>query len=45
MNKRNKKILINAVPIGKELLKMGVRERNVANIDDALVYYKPTLSK
>ena len=33
MNKRNKKILINAVPIGKDLLKIGVRELIVANID------------
>ena len=44
INKRNKKILINAVPIGKELLKIGVRESVLANIDDALVYLTPTLS-
>ena len=37
MNKRNK-ILINAVPIRKDLLKTGVREPKVANIDDTLVY-------
>ena len=29
MNKRNNKILINAVPIGKALLKIGVREPKV----------------
>ena len=38
MNKRNNKILINAVPIGKDLLKKGVREPKIANIDDTLVY-------
>ena len=37
MNKRDNKILINAVPIGKDLLKAGVREFKVANIDDTLV--------
>ena len=37
MNKRNNKILIDAVPIGKDLLKIGVREPKVANINDALV--------
>ena len=26
MNKRNNKILINSVPIGKDVLKIGVRE-------------------
>ena len=45
MNKRNNKILINAVPIGKDLLKIGVREPKVANVDDTLVYLTPTLSK
>ena len=45
MNKRNMKILINAVPIGKDLLKIGVREPNVSNTDDTLVYLTPTLSK
>ena len=38
MNKRNNKILINVVSIGKDLLKIGVREPKVANIDDTLVY-------
>ena len=45
MNKINNKILINAVPIGKELLKTGVREPKVANVDNTLVYLTPTLSK
>ena len=45
MNKRNNKNLINAVPIGKDLLKIGVREPKVANIDDTLVYLTPTLNK
>ena len=45
MNKRNMKILINAVPIGKDLLKIGVREPKIPNIDDTLVYLTPTLSK
>ena len=45
MNKRNMIILINAVPIGKDLLKIGVREPNVSNKDDTLVYLTPTLSK
>ena len=45
MNKTNNKILINAVPIGKDLLKIGVREPKVANIDDIFVYLTPTLSK
>ena len=45
MNKRNNKILINAIPIGKHLLKIGVIEPKVANIDDTLVYLTPTLSK
>ena len=30
MNQRNNKILINAVPIGKDLLKIGVSEPKVA---------------
>ena len=38
MSKMNNKILINAVPIGKDLLKIGVREQQVVNIDDTLVY-------
>ena len=38
-------IVINAVPIGKDLLKIGVREPKVANVDDTLVYLTPTLSK
>ena len=45
MNKINIKILINAVPIGKELLKIGVTDPKVGNIDDTLVYLTPTLSK
>ena len=45
MNKRNNKILINAVPIGKGLLKIDVKDSNIANIDDTLVYLTPTLSK
>ena len=45
MNKRNNKILINAVPIGKDLLKIGIREPKVANVDDTLVYLTPTVSK
>ena len=45
MNKRNNKILINAVPIGKDLLKTGLQETKVANIDDTLVYLTPTLGK
>ena len=45
MNRRNNKILINAVPIGKDLLKIDVREPKVVNIGDTLVYLKPTLCK
>ena len=45
MNKRSNKILINPVPIGKDLLKIGVRETKVANIDDTLVYLTSILSK
>ena len=45
MNKRNNKILINAVPIGKDLLKIYVRKPKLANIDDTLLYLTPTLSK
>ena len=45
MNKRNNKILINDVPIGKDLLQIGVGVPNVANIDETLVYLTPTLSK
>ena len=43
--KKKKKILISTVPIGKDWLKIGVREPKVANIDDTLVYLTPTLSK
>ena len=32
-------IVINAVPIGKDLLKIGVREPKEANIDDNPVIY------
>ena len=39
MNKRNNKILIDSTPIAKDLLKIGVREPKVANIDDTLVDY------
>ena len=39
MSKRNNKILINAVPIGKDLLKIGVREPKEANINDTPVIY------
>ena len=45
MNKRNNKILIDAVPIGKDLLKISVRKPKVANIDSTLVFLTPTLSK
>ena len=45
MNKRNNEILIDAVPIDKDLLKIGVRGPKAANIDDALVCLAPTLSK
>ena len=45
MNKRNNKILIDVVRIGKYLLKVGVREPKVANIDDILVCLTPTLNK
>ena len=45
MIKRNNKILIDAVPIGKDLFKIGVREPKVANIDDSLVCLTPSLSK
>ena len=34
MNEINNNILINAVPICKKLLKIGVREPNIANIDE-----------
>ena len=37
--------MINAVSIGKDLLKVDVREPEVANINDTLVYLTPTLSK
>ena len=45
MSKRNNKILIDAVRIGKYLLKVGVRELKIANIDDTLVCLTPTLRK
>ena len=45
MNKRNNKILFNALPIFKDLLKIGTREPKVANIDDTLVYLTSALSK
>ena len=38
MNKRNNKILINAPSTDKDLLKIGIREPKVANIDDTLVF-------
>ena len=45
MNKGNNKILINAVPIGKDLLKSGIKESKLANVDATPVYLTPTLSK
>ena len=45
MNKRNNKIVINAIPVGKNLLKIGVREPKIPNIDDTLAFLTPTLSK
>ena len=45
INKRNNKILIDAVPIGKNVLKIGVREPKAANIDDTLVCLTSPLSK
>ena len=45
MKKRNNKILTDAVPIGKDLLKIGVREPKVAKIDDTLACLTPTWSK
>ena len=45
MNKRNNKPLINAVPIVKDLFKIGVTEPKAAKIDNTLVYLTPTLSK
>ena len=45
MNKRNNQILTDAVPIGKKLLKVGVREPKVANIDDTLFSLNSTFSK
>ena len=45
MNKRNNKILVNAIPIGKDLLKIDDREPKVANIDDTLIYPTPNLRK
>ena len=38
---KDNKIIINAVPIGKDLLKIGFREPKVATIDDTLVYLTP----
>ena len=37
MNKRNNKILINVASISKDLLKIGVREPKVPNLDDVLL--------
>ena len=45
MIKKNNTILIDAAPIDKDLLKIGVIEPKVANIDDTLVCLTPTLSK
>ena len=45
INKRNNKILIDAVPIGKNVLKIGVREPKAANIDDTIVCLTSPLSK
>ena len=45
MNKRNNQILTYAVPIGKNLLKVVVREPKVPNIDDTLVSLTSTFSK
>ena len=45
MNKRNNKILFNALPLFKDLLKIGTKESKVANIDDTLAYLTSTLSK
>ena len=44
MNKRNNIILIDAVPIGKDLLKM-LESQKVANIYDILICLTPNLSK
>ena len=45
MNKINNQILTDAAPIGKNLLKVVVREPKVANIDDTLVSLTSTFSK
>ena len=45
INTRNNKILIDLVPIGKDLLKISVKESKVVNIEDTLVCLAPTLSK
>ena len=45
MNKRNNKIVINAIPVGKDLLKIGVGQPKIQNIDDTLAFLTPTLSK
>ena len=45
INKSNNKIVINTVPIGKDSIKIDVREPKVANIDDTVVYLITTLSK
>ena len=45
MIKKNNTILIDSAPIYKDLLKIGVIEPKVANIDDTLVCLTPTLSK
>ena len=45
INKRNNQILINTVPNGKDLLKIGIKGSKVANIDDTLFHLTPTLSE
>ena len=45
MIERNNQILIKAVPIGKDLLKIGIREPRLASIDNTLVYLTRSLSK
>ena len=45
INKKNNKILIDAAPIGKNLLKIGIREPKAANIDDTRACLTSTLSE
>ena len=45
MNRRNNKILITAVFIGKDLIKIGVREPKVAITDDIYSSLSNTNSK